>query len=111
MDLLFTGTGTGVVAGGSNVAGVPFIGAASGLGPGAGAATTGETVPGVRCGMIFLTRSFVRSQMPERRGARGVGSATGATVLPAASKLAGRGFGRAQLQPPTPASMFPSIQF
>jgi hypothetical protein len=105
---LLGGLGSGAgVAGGSKVAGVPLIGAESGLG--AGAAATGLTTPGAeRCGTSLLTRCFVLSQIPERRGATGAASAT---FAPAASKLAGLAFGRAQLHPPTPASMFPSIQF
>jgi hypothetical protein len=83
-------------------------GTASGGGSGAGAAATGVTIPGVRRGTSFLTRSFVRCQIPERRG--GAAGAACATFGPA-SISAGRAFGRSHPQPPTPASVFPSIQF
>lgn len=82
--------------------------AGGGSGAGLGAAITGETIPGTLRGISFLTRSFVLSQIPERR--IGAALATFALGAGAASKLAGRGLGRAHPHPPIPASVFPSIQ-
>jgi hypothetical protein len=95
------------------VAGVPPGGTASGLGPGGSAgAGSGATLPAEgRC-----TRSRTRAATPFVRDQSDgflIGFA-GAMIFgagPSASSAGGRAFGRAQLQPPTPASMFPSIQF
>jgi hypothetical protein len=102
------GSGATGVEGGSKVAGVPPGGIASGLGP----AGSGVTLPAEGRRTRSRTRAatpFVRDQSDGFLTGFAGAMTTGAG--PSASSAGGRAFGRAQLQPPTPASMFPSIQF
>jgi hypothetical protein len=105
------GSGATGVEGGSKVAGVPPGGIASGLGP----AGSGVTLPAEGRRTRSRTRAatpFVRDQSDGLTGfLTGLAGAATAGAGPSASSAGGRAFGRAQLQPPTPASMFPSIQF